>query len=66
MMSAYEVTLDHAITTIDNHLTLNSPNNASLGTPSSVTVTITDDDPAPTVAWRDHNSPSARASAPRW
>jgi hypothetical protein len=36
-------------------LTLNSPNNAALGTPSSSTVTITDDDLAPTVAWENTN-----------
>ena len=34
-------------------VTLNSPNNAALGTPSSSTVTITDDDLAPSVAWEN-------------
>jgi len=43
-------------------VTLNSPSNAILGTPSSTTVTITDDDSAPTLSWQAGNFNAGEAS----
>jgi hypothetical protein len=43
-------------------VTLNSPSNAIVGTPNSTTVTITDDDSAPTVSWQAGNFNAGEAS----